>query len=1107
MARKKEALPFKEKLILNKWILRRFGLKNFDGLATHLKDERLEGMDANNVHYFHHELCIRFPDLEELSTQFLVQYDENIVHHTQSINEARLTRGEAPIVWKYFQYLSLLFVEIYLDLYFNDPLKLLDELNTEIDTFNREVPESEKIERLNPDKEQRSQLNKLAFWSATGSGKTFLMHVNILQFQHYQKIVPSISDLNRIILLTPNEGLSRQHLKEFEESGIQAQHFNKNNDDLFTRSTVTILDIHKLREESGDKTVAYHAFENNNLVLIDEGHRGSSSSDDGKWMTYRNKLCEKGFSFEYSATFGQAIKQDSELTNIYSRCILFDYSYSYFYADGFGKDYQILNIDAEVEDSHREDYLIACLLSFYQQKRLYRQERDSLKPLNLHNPLWVFVGGRVNAVQSIRSDVLEMLLFLQRYVNNPRTSILCIKNILKHGIIAANNENILENRFAYLNCQKLSPEEIFKDSLKLIFNTSTKGKLTVENLRGFEGEIALRIGDNEAFGVINVGDDTKFIKLCENENNLLVQQREFSSSLFDHINDTTSRINILIGSKKFMEGWSSWRVSTMGMLNIGRGEGSQVIQLFGRGVRLLGYKRSLKRTAHIELPADFERHPHQSLLETLNIFGVKANYMAQFKEFLELEGLPANEDRIEFLLPVIRNLGKQKLLTLRLKEKINGVAIHPVNAFKELGPMPVLALANQSDDLEKKQLQQNPLILNWYPKIKGLPAPEAESDLQKQKPDEGSLKKEHIAFLDLDNLFFELERFKKERAWHNLTIRRDKIWELLDNENWYRILIPENELIFDSFEKVHQWQEIALALLKKYTERYYFFSKQRWELNHLEYKHLTTDDPNFLETNAENPDGYYSILIKRSETEIIKRLEELRELIKSKKLKDWDFKGIKTLCFDPHLYQPLLNLKNDCIQICPVPLNKGEKQFIEDLKRFHEAPNDYFKDTDLYLLRNMSRGRGVGFFEAGNFHPDFILWLIKEGKQYISFIDPKGIRQMGWEDPKINFYRNIKDIEKGINKKNIILNTIIVSNTKFHVMQNLWQVDKATMKAKHIVFQEDQDSYIEELLELAQRAHVYSGREVKEGEFLKEGTQESLQPVKTNKPSLKPTGS
>ena len=53
-------------------------------------------------------------------------------------------------------------------------------------------------------------------------------------------------------------------------------------------------------------------------------------------MRYRNALCEKGFSFEYSATFGQAVKGNAKLTELYAKSTLFDYSYRYFYGDGFG---------------------------------------------------------------------------------------------------------------------------------------------------------------------------------------------------------------------------------------------------------------------------------------------------------------------------------------------------------------------------------------------------------------------------------------------------------------------------------------------------------------------------------------------------------------------------------------------------------------------------------------------------------------------------------------------------------------------------------------------------------------------------------------------------
>jgi hypothetical protein len=95
-----------------------------------------------------------------------------------------------------------------------------------------------------------------------------------------------------------------------------------------------------------------------------------------------------------------------------------------------------------------------------------------------------------------------------------------------------------------------------------------------------------------------------------------------------------------------------------------------------------------------------------------------------------------------------------------------------------------------------------------------------------------------VAFLDFDRLYFELERFKAERGWYNLNLARSAIERLLADQSWYRLQIPAEELAFDSFEKVRLWDEIAVALLKKYTERYYTFRKREWELPHLEYRDL-----------------------------------------------------------------------------------------------------------------------------------------------------------------------------------------------------------------------------------------------------------------------------
>ena len=66
----------------------------------------------------------------------------------------------------------------------------------------------------------------------------------------------------------------------------------------------------------------------------------------------------------------------------------------------------------------------------------------------------------------------------------------------------------------------------------------------------------------------------------------------------------------------------------------------------------------LKRSSQID---GIPKPPHIKLLETLNIFGIRAQYMQQFKEYLEDEGLPSNEDRIEIILPVVKNLGGRKL--------------------------------------------------------------------------------------------------------------------------------------------------------------------------------------------------------------------------------------------------------------------------------------------------------------------------------------------------------------------------------------------------------------------------------------------------------------
>ncbi|MEK6814344.1 MAG: DEAD/DEAH box helicase, partial [Nitrospirota bacterium] len=779
---------------------------------------------------------------------------------------------------------------------------------------------------------------------------------------------------------------------------------------------------------------------------------------------------EKGFSFEYSATFGQAVKGKPKLIELYAKSTLFDYSYRYFYGDGFGKDYQILNLDEGTQQNHLELYLTACLLSFFQQQRLYREQGATFRPFNIERPLWIFVGGSVTATLATRdaSDIVEILQFFGRYVANRSGSIARIQNVLNEGLVTATGRNLFAERFKYLDTCGLTPAQVFDETLATLFNAPGGGQLYVENLKGATGEVALRLGaENEAFGVINVGDDAKLVKLCE-ENGLATGEREFSGSLFHEINKPLSTVNLLIGSKKFTEGWSSWRVSTMGLMNVGKGEGAQIIQLFGRGVRLKGFDMSLKRSGKTDLPDGVERPKHIGAIETLGIFGIHADYMAQFRDFLEEEGLPTNDDRIEFLLPVIKNLGTQKLKTIRLKKTINGVSTEFGDAFRKLAPVPTVVPPNLVEDPSTAYLQNNQVVLNWYPKIQAMRSGGLVGGDTDAAPNETHLSARHVAFLDLDRLTFELERFKAERGWYNLNLTRPGIEALLADQSWYRLQIPAEELTGDSFEKVRLWEEIAVSLLKKYTERYYTFRKREWELPHLEYRDLEGDDPNFLCVKESPDEGYYRILIDKSQEEIAAKLSELKAAIEQGDLKPWEFRGMKAIWFGKHLYQPLLYLDSNIVEISPAPLNKGERQFVEDLKTFHDGHADFFKTRELYLLRNLSKGRGVGFFEAGNFHPDFILWLLSGGQQHVIFVDPKGIRNLGPTDPKIQFHETIKEIEQRLGDANVRLQSFIVSNTPSATMQMLWNMEKGEMQKRHVLFQEeDRDSYVRSMLEVA----------------------------------------
>ena len=1079
-------LPFSRKLVVHRWLLGLFGCETFDQLAAGLRDEALEGLDTDNVHCLHAALRLHLPEdrRPSLSDDRLLEHDQSIVGITQRLNRPRIRRGEPELKWKYFQYLSLLFTEIYLKRYFEDPAGLLAELASYAERFNTSLPEAERVVAFDPDGDPVSQLNKVAFQMATGSGKTLLMHANILQYRRRLKAGGRLHTLNRMILLTPNEGLSRQHIREFRAAGINAELFNRNGS-LLSGAVVEVLDVHKLRNENdkkagkGEKTVPVEAFEGNNLVLVDEGHRGASSGREGAWIRRRDELCADGFSFEYSATFSQAVKGNRDLTDRYARATLFDYSYRWFHDDGFGKDFKIFNLEEKPgqesgNELWRAKYLTAALLTFFQQQHLYREGGSALQSYNLERPLWVFVGSRVvSGFSSLEaSDIADILRFLSDYVADRTSAVNRIHEILTQGLVASDGRDLFRGQFAALTTKGLSAATVYGESLELLFNAPDGGSLHIARLEGASGELALTVGDNDPFGVINVGDPAKLAKHLRDQEFDVVDRR-FAGSLFHGINDNDSTVNLLVGAKKFNEGWNSWRVSSMGLMRVGSTEGATIIQLFGRGVRLKGRGWTLKRSSRL---GSAHGEPPVSLrpLETLQVFGVRANYMAQFRAILEEEGLDA--DRKPRFVPVTREpLPTPGLKVIRLKRAVAGQS--PETAFTRIGPNAVLRPPGTGAAPEvDAYLLRHPVVVDWYPKIRAQRSKGAGGEAAGEARHEARLTRRHVEHLDLDELFLDLQRFKVERGWHNLTVSRTAIRALLDGDasggsGWYRLRVPAPELEFDDYGKVRVWRDIALALLKKYAARFYAASRQAWEARHLEYRDLDYDDPSYpAVVIQEGLRTGYEIEIAKSgdadaDAEIAVAIDRLIEHAEAGRRDPHELGEVKTISFDRHLYRPLLSTTdNSLARISPAPLNRGEYTFVQDLERFCAANRDRFEGINLHLMRNMSRGRGVSFFEAANFHPDFILWAVGGGRQRIAFIDPKGLRQEARHGPKVRFHEKIKEIEQRLGDPTVTLDSFIVSVTPFADLKNLWGEDKADLAERHIFFQEDRDTYIRDIL-------------------------------------------
>ena len=1012
--------PLQNRLVLHRFICHEFGyLAGMAEMLDHLRGLSPSNLDTGDESQYATALLLyRNEDHARVPPEQFIKYDADIAALSHRL---RMT-GEHGRTWKPHQYLALLFTEHYLSRYFADPEQLRAELN-----------EAKRRNRLTwpmPDYTPED-LRTIAFQSATGSGKTLVMHANILQYR--RRLHQAGGRLNNVILVTPNEQMSAQHERDLRESGLHARIFSGDaGADLF--APIEIIDLNKLAERKGVKRVAVRDFGENNLVLVDEGHLGASGREK-KWRERRAELARGGFAFEYSATFNQITGKDEILRDAYGKCLLFDYPYHRFHADGYGKDYAIANLPAGMRDENSDMYLLGCLLTFYQQCRIWRDKGALWRDFNLAKPLWVFLGktvtGRSRADEATRSDVVVILDFLGWFLAGAATVRAMLDQLLtgRSGLVDDAGGDYFSGRFGHLRGDRSRnrsrgperldrlarsdrpgrsdhpgdpstpdlPADLYADICETLFHG--QGRLHVVYLTAGEGELHLRVADGPVFGVVNVGDSAALHRMLTGHANPdLHVEREagFAERLFAGVDRPDSTVNVVIGARRFIAGWNSWRVSTMGLMHVGVGEGPEVIQTFGRGVRLKGWNMTLKRHSEsgAALPSEGDALAE---LERLYVFGLRASYMQTFRDLLDREGIRTERETIR--LPVTWNFARRTDLKM--------LRLAPDRKYAHSGERPVLPGPGDKDSPRA--------VLDLYSRLRAV----ASNGGAAAGGGEGKrlvrLGPGHVALFDRTRMHDRLLARKRQRGWHNLSIEPDIVDRLFaeGRSDWYELYAPPEKLEVTGFRQMRALEDIAVDLVTEYADLFWRKRRRRWEHEQIEVVALTEDDPNNVEA--------WELSVDATEVRLIEDIHRLASHVAEGSF-DYHSLDLGIILARAHAWQPLLARlpllhagKDRKVTVQPVPLDESERKVVEGLVALAEDGDPCLSGRELFLIRNRTHGRGISFFDDFHYYPDFIVWLKDGDRQHVVFLDPKGLSRFGGKERrKVRLHHEIAEVEKRV---------------------------------------------------------------------------------------------
>ncbi|WQU13189.1 DEAD/DEAH box helicase family protein [Helicobacter pylori] len=802
-------------------------------------------------------------------------------------------------------------------------------------------------------------INRLAFYMATGSGKTIVIIklVELLSVAIRMGLIPK----KNIMFFSANEHLIKQFEKEIEKYNRGKDYFKQidfknlksvtNKDfyhapkDFFQKIVLFYYRADLMNdEESKENLLNYKDYWDNgeNYVILDEAHKGNKS--ESKRQAIFSLLSQKGFLFNFSATF----TEESDLITA-----VYNLSVGEWVKLGYGKESVLLkknNLNAfkelkDLNDREKEIALLKALLLLGMQKR-HKTEGYFYDPLML-----VFT----HSVNVKNSDAEIFFKTLARVIENDDGSdFLKAKDDLL--------EELKNPEFLFSDGKNQNYKiEVFKEGLndldfkglkEAVFYASNGHIEVIINPKNNQ-EIAFKLNTSDkVFCLIRIGDITEWV--CEKLKSVKVVSKNLSfkeESYFSQIDK--SSINILVGSRTFETGWDSTRPSVILFLNIGLDDDAKklVKQSFGRGVRIESVKNQRQRLAYLDIDEAIKDRlkPNAAMLETL--FVIPTNH-ASLEAILKFQKESENggENRGSWREIKLEKTPIKHALFVPCyrKEQTNALKISPSASFK-------MSEKNFKDLKEYFHLMSEKHFILKH---------------EIYNPKDYELLKDMI----------QKEHFKKVSTWHYKDL--DYMISEIKGKLYPNQKVPKDEFNALDNEKIVHFKRIKVKADKKEA-----LMKTIQEVK--EYAPLDKE----------------TLRMKIAQGEI-----DPYDTDKHKQDRTFKVDDAELLKLKEHYYTPLIKAKN-CDWLKHVVKVKSESDFLEELLKITETLQENYDFWAFSKIDEHLDNLFIPYIDNAAercFFPDFIFWLEKGGTQIICFIDPKGTKIAEYEH-KADAYKLFKD--------------------------------------------------------------------------------------------------